>query len=59
MKIAGLFLLVAGWGIVVSAIVLFPNELPRNSFALAGMALEICGMALLFHAHQHGQEEAE
>lgn len=59
MKLAGLFLLLAGWGIVLGAIVLFPHEMPRNVFVLAGICLEALGLVLAFRGHsERGRESA-
>jgi len=51
MKLAGLLLLVAGWGIVLSALALLPSQIGRAGFVLAGVALEFLGLALLTYAH--------
>jgi hypothetical protein len=51
MKLAGLFLLVAGWAIVVGAVVLLPSAGGRVGFVLAGMAVELFGLALAVRAH--------
>lgn len=59
MKLAGIFLLLAGWGIVLSAIVLFPHEMPRDSFVLAGICLEAFGLAIAFRGHSDSGREAE
>lgn len=59
MKLAGMFLLLAGWGIVVSAIVLFPHPLPRALFVLAGLCLQILGLGLAFRPGANAWKEAE
>ena len=51
MKLAGLLLLVAGWGIVISALALLPSQIVRAGFVLAGVALESLGLALFTYAH--------
>lgn len=51
MKLAGLLLLVAGWGIVISAIVLLPSPTGRTGFALAGVAVELLGLTLMVNSH--------
>ncbi len=51
MKLAGMFLLLAGWLLVVSAIVLFPTPGARAAFVLAGLAVEALGLALGFRSH--------
>jgi hypothetical protein len=51
MKLAGILLLVAGWGIVLSAIVLLPSPMGRAGFALAGIAVQLLGLALMVSSH--------
>jgi hypothetical protein len=56
MKLFGLFLLVAGWFLVVAAIALLrPAFIP--AFAIAGLAVELLGLVLL--ARQHLVEAAK
>jgi len=55
MRLAGLFLLLAGWGIVLAAIVLLPSVLLRASFVLAGIAVEILGFALFIRFQGRSQ----
>ena len=50
MKLAGLLLLVAGWGIAVFAVGLLPSIVVRSGFVLAGLATELLGLALLVRA---------
>jgi hypothetical protein len=59
MKLAGMFLLLAGWGIVLSAMVLFSRAVPRGGFVLAGIVLEAVGLALTFRAQSAARGEAE
>jgi hypothetical protein len=51
MKIPGLLLLLAGWGLTLSAIVLLPHAAVRGVFMLAGILVELAGLALLGRAH--------
>jgi len=51
MKAAGLLLLVAGWTIVVAAVVLLPPGGARVGFVLAGVAVELFGLALAVRSH--------
>jgi len=51
MKAAGLLLLVAGWVIVVGAVVLLPSGGASVGFELAGVAVELFGLALAVRAH--------
>jgi hypothetical protein len=50
MKALGLFLLVSGWIVMVSAIALLrPAFIP--AFAVAGFAVDLLGLVLLARAH--------
>jgi hypothetical protein len=51
MKVAGLLLLVAGWSIVIAALVLLPPGGARVAFVLAGVAVELFGLALAVRSH--------
>ena len=51
MRLAGFFLLLAGWAIVLAALVLLPPALPRVAFIVAGAAVEVLGFALVARSH--------
>jgi len=51
MKLAGFFLLVAGGGIVLAALALLTSSLPRTGFVLAGLAVEVLGLAIVARSH--------
>jgi hypothetical protein len=51
MKLAGFLLLLAGWGIVLSAVALLASALSRSCFVLAGMGVEVMGLILVVRAH--------
>jgi hypothetical protein len=57
MKLAGMLLLLAGWGIVVSAVVLFPRPMTRVLFVLAGLGVQGLGLILAFRSGATLQEE--
>jgi hypothetical protein len=59
MKIAGLLLLMAGWFLVLSAVVLLRAAPAQGAFALAGVAVEVVGLVLLFRSHlvAHGRPQ--
>ncbi|PWT98714.1 MAG: hypothetical protein C5B51_28625 [Terriglobia bacterium] len=59
MKIAALFLLLAGWLLVLAAVVLLRTPAPQAAFVLAGLGVEALGVGLLFrsHAAPHGRHE--
>jgi hypothetical protein len=59
MKLAGLLLLLAGWAIVVGAVALLPSAGGRVGFVLAGMVVELLGLALTVRAHLVLQMEGE
>ena len=50
MKLAGMLFLLAGWGIVVSAVVLSPRPLARALFVLAGLGVQGLGLILAFRS---------
>jgi FtsH-binding integral membrane protein len=51
MKLAGFLLLLAGWGIVLAAVVLLASALPRTGFVLAGIGVEVLGLILVVRSH--------
>jgi hypothetical protein len=59
MKIAGFLLLTAGWAIIVAAVALLPSPGARGAFVLAGVAVELFGLALAVRAHLVLPAEAE
>lgn len=56
MKIAGILLLSTGWGIVLSAIILFSQATLRECFVLAGLCLEALGLFMTFRG-AHGRSD--
>jgi hypothetical protein len=51
LKLFGLVLLLAGWGLVISALALLADGAPRVIFILAGVGVEIVGLVLVIRAH--------
>jgi hypothetical protein len=51
MKILGFLLLLAGWGLVLAALILLGAAGPRAAFVLAGVGVEIVGLVLVILAH--------
>jgi membrane-bound ClpP family serine protease len=51
MKFAGVMLLLAGWIILLAAVALLASPAPRAAFVLAGMAVEVLGLAILFRSN--------
>ena len=52
MKPAGFLLLVAGWAIVVAALLLLPSAPSRAAFVLAGIAVQVLGLVLAVRSHR-------
>lgn len=57
MKATGLFMLFAGFAIVLSAFVLLSPGAPRILFVLAGIAVQLLGLVLTFRSHLELEEE--
>ena len=59
MRIAGLLLLLAGWFLVLSALVLLRAPWPQALFVLAGVGVEALALVLLFRSHviPHGRHQ--
>jgi hypothetical protein len=51
MKFAGVLLLLAGWGIVLTAIILLTPGAARAAFVMAGVSVEAMGLVLLIRSH--------
>jgi hypothetical protein len=51
MRILGFILLVAGWVLVLSALVLLVQEAARGAFIVAGLDVEIVGLVLVARSH--------
>jgi hypothetical protein len=52
MKLAGFLLLIAGWAIVVAALLLLPSAAARVMFVLAGVAVQVLGLVLALRSHR-------
>lgn len=57
MRIVGFGLLLAGWAIVLTAIVLLASPPSRAVFVLAGIAVQALGLALVMRSHLAPREE--
>lgn len=53
----GFLMLLAGWFLVLAAIVLFASAPLRAAFILAGTAVETLGLILVFRSHLIPREE--
>jgi uncharacterized membrane protein len=51
LKLFGFVLLLAGWGLVISALALVAASTPRAIFILSGVSVEIVGLVLVIRAH--------
>lgn len=51
MKIASILLLLAGWGLVLASIVLLSSPGLKTGFVLAGVAVQLLGLVLLFRSN--------
>jgi hypothetical protein len=58
MKLMGFLLLVAGWGVVATALALLPSATARAGFVVAGVAVELVGLALVVYSHLPGVKKA-
>jgi len=59
MKILGFLLLLSGWAIGLTAVALLTRDAPRVAFVLAGVGVEILGLALVIRAHSIHRGELE
>ena len=57
MKAVSFLMLLAGWFLVLAAIVLFASPSLRAAFVLAGIAVEALGLILVFRSHLIPREE--
>jgi hypothetical protein len=51
MKVAGFLLMLAGWAIVMAAVILLRSGAACGSFVLAGIGVEALGLVVLVRAH--------
>ena len=52
MRFAGFLLLLAGWGIVLSAIALLRSSSQIAGFVMAGTGVEVLGLVLAIRSHR-------
>jgi hypothetical protein len=57
MKVLGFLMLLAGWFLVLAAIVLFASLPLQAAFVLAGVAVEALGLIFAFRSHLIPREE--
>lgn len=51
MKFVGFLLMLAGWFLVLAALEMLAAATPRALFVLAGFAVEVLGLVLVFRAN--------
>jgi hypothetical protein len=51
MKLTGAMLLLAGWLLVICALIMLVAGPARNAFVMAGVGVEILGLVLAVRAH--------
>jgi len=58
-KLLGFLFLLAGWGIVLTALMLLSKMPARTAFVIAGLGVEAVGFALIVRSHPipRGEEE--
>lgn len=59
MKAVGFVMLLAGWFLVLAAVVLFPSASIRAAFVLVGIAVEGLGLFLAFRSHLIPKKDKE
>ena len=51
MRVLGFLLLLAGWSIVLAAVILLAPGAARAVFLLAGIGVEVIGLVVVFRSH--------
>ena len=51
LKIAGFLMMLAGWGVVLAAVLMLRSEASKTVFAIAGIAIEGLGFLIAARAH--------
>ena len=59
MRVVGFLMLLAGWFLVLAAVVLFPSPGIRAAFVLVGIAVEGVGLFIVFRSHLIPKEDKE
>jgi hypothetical protein len=57
MRLVGFLLLLAGWGIVLTAIAILASA-ARAGFALAGVGVEVAGLTMVVQSHRPREEKS-
>ncbi len=56
MKTGGFLILLAGWFLILAALVLLPDGMARNAFIVAGLGVEAVGLFLAVKSHMRPAE---
>ena len=59
MKVVGFLLLLAGWFLVLAAIVMFPAPPARSTFVAIGVGVEGLGLGFAFRSHLIPREDKQ
>ncbi len=59
MKFSGFLLLLAGWGIVLAAVMLLNSVAAQTGFMLAGIGVEALGLVLVVRSHLDVRRERQ
>ena len=51
MRLAGFLLLLAGWGIVLAAVIVLGAGVPRGAFVFSGLGVEILGFVVIMRSY--------
>jgi hypothetical protein len=58
MKYAGLLVMPAGFFLTISALLLFPDPVPRGVFVVCGLAVEALGLGVAVRGHMAERERS-
>lgn len=57
MRLAGLLVMPAGFFLVMAALLLFPDAMPRLVFVMCGVAVEAMGLTVAVRGHMESRGE--
>lgn len=59
MKVAGFLMLLAGWFLILAAMVMFPAAPARSVFVAVGIGVEGLGLGFAFRSHLIAREDKQ
>jgi hypothetical protein len=59
LKLLGFMMLLAGWGIILAAVILLSQMPARMAFVIAGLGVEVLGFGLVVRSHPISKGEEE